>query len=120
MFRKILTSALALLVLLCGGAVASGPVCVSAPGIVALVDEQGAELIENGRFEQIFTVRQGALYAAGSAADCRLFSADGQAVSDERFAMICDAGDCLIFRRDDGYGVMTASGEVIVDPVWRG
>ena len=54
------------LILLCAltGAAHASTLCVNAPGVVALTDNRGVGIIENGRFESMFTVRDGALYAA--------------------------------------------------------
>ena len=64
MFKRILCCALALL-LLGGAATGEALVCVRAPGVAALVDERGVERVENGRYDDIFVVREGGLYAAG-------------------------------------------------------
>ena len=103
--RKIalFTAAAALLV---WAALAEGPLCVCTPGVTALTDAAGVELIENGAFEALFTVREGALYAAGRPGDYRLYDALGNAVGDERFAMIHDEGGSLVFRRGGLYGAM--------------
>lgn len=104
----------ALLVALCGSALASEALCVCAPGVVALTDVAGVERIENGRFEAIFTVREDALYAAGGRGAYRLYDVEGNAMGEETFSMICDEGDSLVFRRDGLYGAMNAHGEVIL------
>ncbi len=117
MFRRAMICMAALMLAACAAS-ASGPVCVSAPGIAVLADEQGRDLIENGRFESVFAVREGELFAAGDRSGYRLFDALGQPVTGETFGMINDAGDCLIFRRGDRFGAMNFSGGTIVEPVW--
>ena len=117
MFRRIIVWIVTLLAM-AGAARASGPFCISEPGFAALVDEQGRELIESGRFETLFTVREGALYAAGDRSGYRLYDADGQPVTDEVYGMIHDAGDCLVFRRGERFGAMDESGAAIVEPAW--
>lgn len=96
---------------------AGAAVCVTGPGFAALVDESG-EILANGALEDAFVVREGALYAAGSRGDYRLYDASGAVVCDEVFDMIRDAGDCLIFRRGERFGAMDLGGSVIVAPVW--
>ena len=117
MFRRFAAGLLALLSLGLT-ALAEGPVCVSGPGFAALVDESGADLTADGTFETAFTVRDGALYAAGSKGEYRLYDASGRRVSDEGFNMIRDAGDCLIFRRGSGFGAMDFDGSIILAPTW--
>ena len=100
------------------GAARAEALCVNVPGVVALTDAAGAELIENGKFEEIFTVREGELFAAGSLGSYHLYDADGQPVGDTPFSMIDDAGDCLVFRQDGLYGAMDGAGDVILEPQW--
>ncbi len=109
---------MAALMLITCAAFATGPVCVSAPGIAALVDDQGNDLVESGLFERVFAVREGELFAAGDRNGYRLFDAEGRPVTDQTFSMISDAGDCLIFRRGDCFGAMDCSGGTIVEPEW--
>lgn len=97
---------------------AEGAVCLSAPGFAALVDEAGEDLTNDGPFEAAFSVRDGALYAAGSRGEYRLYDASGRRVSEETFAMIRDAGDCLIFRTGGGFGAMDPGGAILLDPAW--
>ncbi|MBR6221211.1 MAG: WG repeat-containing protein [Clostridia bacterium] len=101
-----------------GSSLAEGPLCVCAPGVTALTDAAGVEVIENGAFESIFTVREGALYAAGRRGDYRLFDAEGHAVGDEPFAMIHDAGGALVFRQGGLCGAMDDAGAIVIDPEW--
>lgn len=107
-----------LLVLLGRGTLAEGALCVRAPGVAALTDEQGVELIENGRFDDIFAVREGELYAAGSAGDYRLFDASGRQLSDNAFAMIDDGGKALVYRTGGLYGAMDDTGASVVPAEW--
>ena len=117
MFRRTTICMAALMLITCA-AFATGPVCVSAPGIAALVDDQGNDLVESGLFERAFAVREGELFAAGDRNGYRLFDAEGRPVTDQTFSMISDAGDCLIFRRGDCFGAMDCSGGTIVEPEW--
>ena len=102
--------------MLLGAAWAEGPLCVNADGFAALVDAAGETLI--GGVEDVFRVREGELYAAGSRGAYRLYDASGNALGEETFAMIDDAGDCLIFRQGGLYGAMDAGGRVVLEPQW--
>lgn len=92
--------------------------CVNAPGVVALTDGRGTEIIENGRFESVFAVREGELYAAGQRGAYRLYDNEGNALGQLEFAMIDDTGDALLFRRGGLYGAMSPSGALLIEPVW--
>ena len=92
--------------------------CVNAPGVVALTDNRGVEVIENGRFEAVFTVREDALYAAGSRGAYHLFDAGGQPLGDVTFSMIDDAGDALLFRSGRLYGALGANGDMLLEAKW--
>ena len=117
MLRRIVAVAAALLAL-SGTAQASGCLCLSSPEVTALVDGQGKTLVDTGDMEAAFTVREGALYAAGRKGDYRLYDAGGHALGEVSFGMIDDQGDCLIFRSGARYGAMDASGAVLVPPEW--
>ena len=117
MFRRVLLCA-ALLAALSGAACAAGTLCVCAPGVTALTDGDGNELIGNGSCEVIFAVRPGALYAAGTAGSCRLYDANGCPLGDTVFSMIDDAGASLVYRADGLYGAMDAGGTVLLAPSW--
>ena len=116
--RRFCALVLLAMLTLAGPARAEGPVCVVAPGMAALVDEQGAERIAPGLHDEIFTVRENALFAAGSRGDYRLFDAEGQPLSDVHFAMIHDAGRCLLFRDGSLYGAMDDSGNILIEAAW--
>ena len=103
---------LAMALLFTGAARAEAPVCVVADGFACLVDASGEALLEG--VGDVFCVREGALYAAGSRGAYRLYDARGNALSDATFAMIADAGDCLIYRQGSRYGAMTEAGEVVL------
>ncbi len=107
---------LVMVLALLGAARADGPVCVCVSGVACLVDEDGQTLLEG--FEDAFPVRQGALYAAGSKGDYRLYDAQGLPVGDVEFAMAQDAGDCLIYRQGGLYGAMDETGSVILPAEW--
>ena len=117
MLKRIALIAIAAALFACA-ARAEGPLCVCAGGVVALTDAAGVELIESSAFEAIFAVREGALYAAGRRGDYRLYDASGNALGEERFAMIHDEGGALVFRRDGLYGAMDEAGAVVVSPRW--
>lgn len=117
MARKMLIW-LAVLGLLAGAAQAATLLCVNAPGVVALTDNRGVEIIENGRFESIFTVREGQLYAAGKRGDYRLFDGTGKQLGDVSFSMIDDTGNMLVYRTGHLFGVMNDAGEVLMEPGW--
>ena len=108
------------LILLCAltGAAHASTLCVNAPGVVALTDNRGVEIIENGRFESMFTVRDGALYAAGRRGAYRLYDAGGQPLGDVEFSMIDDVGDTLLFRQGELYGAMRPTGELLLPARW--
>lgn len=109
---------LVLLGTLAGVARAATLLCVNAPGVVALTDNRGAEILENGRFEAIFAVREGQLYAAGRRGAYGLYDADGQQLGDVEFSMIEDVGDALLFRAGHLYGVMDGKGGILLQPEW--
>lgn len=106
-----------LLCMLIGVAHASS-LCVNAPGVVALTDNRGVEVIENGRFEALFTVRDGALYAAGRRGAYRLYDVAGRPLGDVEFSMIDDVGEALLFRQGAFYGAMSAAGEIVIPAQW--
>ncbi len=116
LLKRIAMFAVAMLAL--SDAARAEALCINAPGVVALTDAAGAELIENNRFEAVFTVREGELYAAGSRGSYHLYDADGQPVGDKSFSMIDDAGDCLVFRQNGLYGAMDGAGNVLLAPQW--
>ncbi len=116
MLKRLFAAAVVLLAL--SGAALGEALCVNASGVAALTDADGGEWLENGRFEEIFTVREGALYAAGRPGNYRLYDDEGQPLGDTPFAMIEDAGDCLVFREKGLYGAMDTAGQVIVAPMW--
>ena len=109
---------IALAMLAVGTARAEGPVCVCTRGVACLVDENGETLLEGDGIEDLFPVRQGALYAAGKNGAYRLYDALGNPVGDSSFGMIDDAGECLIFRQGSLYGAMDASGAEILPAAW--
>ena len=92
--------------------------CVNTYGVVALTDSRGTEIIENGRFESVFAVREGELYAAGRRGAYRLYDAQGKQLSDVVFSMIDDTGEALRYRSGSLYGAMSASGETLLQPRW--
>ncbi len=114
--RRISGMILALALLMLGAARAEGPVCVSVNGVACLVDDSGNAMLDG--FEEAFTVREGSLYAAGKRGEYRLYDAAGNALGDAVFAMVCDAGECLIFRQGNLYGAMDDSGAVILSAEW--
>jgi len=109
---------LALMAIAPGAALASSALCVNVPGVVALTDSRGSELLENGRFEDIFPVREDALYAAGSGGDYRLYDALGQPLGDITFSMIDDAGDALVYRVGTRYGALDPAGGELLPARW--
>ena len=108
----------ALLALALGVARAEGPLCVAMNERALLVDESGGVILGGEGIEDAFAVRPGALYAAGRKGDYRLYDASGAALGEASFAMIEDAGDCLIYRRGARYGAMDAQGSVLLDADW--
>ena len=116
MLRRVL-ALLAALVLF-GAATAEGPYCVVEGSVALLADASGRALTDPGAYRDLFPVRPGSLYAAGDPGDYALLDASGRVLSDERFDMIDDAGDALVFRRGQRYGAMDAQGRVILEPVW--
>lgn len=117
MRRKLALWAL-LLLALSGVARAASTLCVNAPGVVALTDARGVELLPNGSVEDLFTVREGALFAAGARGAYRLYDADARPLGDTVFSMIDDAGDALVFRQGGFYGAMDADGTVLLPAEW--
>ena len=117
MLRKIAAICL-LTALLLGAARAESLLCINAPGMATLTDMAGVERIECGRFDEIFTVREGELYAAGSRGAYRLLNARGEALGDVTFSMIHDEGGSLIFRGGALYGAMDSTGEILLPARW--
>ncbi len=91
---------------------------VKAEGVTALVNEAGESLLEDEGIDEIFAVRPGFLYAAGTQGDYALYDAIGNPKGTLRFAMIDDAGDALIFRQGDYYGALNEQGEIILPAEW--
>ena len=112
MFRRLMA---VLMLMLLTSASASERYVVNAGGVAALVDSAGAEILPAGRFEAIFEVRAGALYAAGSAGDYELYDAGGVRVAGP-FEMIADMNGALIFRRGGLYGALDGAGTVQISP----
>ncbi|MDO4865091.1 MAG: hypothetical protein Q4C10_00930 [Clostridia bacterium] len=109
---------LLLALLLTGGALSEELLCVVAPGVTALVDESGADRIPNGTYEEIFAVREGELYAVGRRSEYRLCDGEGRLLGETEFSMICDEGDCLVYRDGALYGALNARGEVVLEAAW--
>ncbi len=108
--------ALAGALMLMGAARADGALCVATDGFAALVDEAGHTLVEG--VADVFCVRAGALYAVGRRGAYRLCDEAGNLLGEAAFAMIDDAGDCLIFRQGSRYGAMDEAGNVILPAEW--
>ena len=106
------------LMLLGGAARAAEALCVSMAGVVALVSPQGEALIVPGSVSCVFPIGNSGLFAAGSPGDYALYDAQGERLSEERFAMIDSEDDALIFRQNGLYGAMDFSGALRVAPVW--
>lgn len=117
MLRRICALACALLALAVS-ALAQGPYCVVEGGVSLLADGEGHPLTANGAYPDLFPVRPGSLYAAGSVGDYALLDAAGNELTDLRFDMIDDAGDALVFRTGLYYGAMDAAGRVILSAEW--
>lgn len=117
MIRRVCALLLAMLALL-GAARADGPLCVVDAGIAFLAEENGETLIEGDGIEDVFAVRPGALYAAGAKGSYQLYNAQGDLLGEATFAMIDDAGDCLIYRAGKLYGAMDDAGRVLLDAKW--
>ena len=97
---------------------ASSVLCINVPEVVTLTDSAGNELIGNGRFDEIFTVREGELYAAGSQGAYHLFNVAGEQLSGTGFSMIDDQGNALIFRSGGFCGAMDAAGRELLPAEW--
>lgn len=108
---------LAMMILL-GAARAEALLCVVADGQAMLTDATGEVILAGDGIEDAFTVREGALYAAGRRGSYRLFDAHGEALGETVFSMVDDAGDCLIYRAANLYGAMDARGEVLLKAEW--
>ena len=120
--RMVLLAWALLVVMLCAAAEGAGErrvYAVQAAGVAALVDEAGESILEDDGIDEIFAVRPGSLYAAGTRGGYVLYDADGNALNASRFAMIDDAGDALIFRQDGLCGAMNGAGEIIVPAEWE-
>ena len=98
------------------GTAHAATLCVSAPGVIALTDNRGVEITENGRFESAFTVREGELYAMGRKGAYRLYDAQGQPLGEVEFSMIDDNGEALVFNSHQSYGAMDAEGVMLLEP----
>lgn len=108
--------ALAGALMLIGAARAEGALCVVTDGFAALVDEAGRTVVEG--VEDAFCVRESALYAVGSRGAYRLCDEAGNVLGETTFAMIDDAGDCLIYRQGNLCGAMDEDGNVILPAEW--
>lgn len=115
-FRRIMALAAALMAL--AALACAETLCLVAPEIVALTDGEGNVLLGGDDIEEVFTVRAGALYAAGARGDYRLYDAEGKPLGQTRFSMIDDAGDCLIYRSGGLFGAMDASGNGLLPAAW--
>ena len=122
MVRRIVLLAWMLLFMMLGAAAESTTgqkvYVVKSAGVTALVNEAGESILEDESIDEIFTVRPDCLYAVGTRGDYALYDAAGNPRGAVRFAMIGDAGDALIFRQGDLYGVMSASGDVLLPAEW--
>ena len=107
-----------MILMLFGAARAEEAYVVCMKGICALVDGAGESLIEGEAVDSLYEVRPGSLYAAGTKGGYALYDAGGARLTEARFDLIADAGDCLIFREGDGFGAMDSAGKVIVEPGW--
>ncbi len=106
------------LILAIPGVARAEPLCVRLGDRARLVDEAGATLIGGEDIAEVFAVRPGALYAAGEKGAYRLYDARGARLTDDEFAMIDDAGDCLIYRQGALYGAMDAEGRILLSAQW--
>lgn len=113
-----LTSVLLMLLCVLTVNARAATLCINAPGVVALTDARGVEIIENGRFESVFTVREGMLYAAGKRGAYRLYDNEGNPLGTVEFSMIYDTGEALLFRSGGLYGAMDALGGILIQPRW--
>ena len=105
----------ALLVALVGMARAE-TLCLVTEDWARLTDEAGEALLEG--VKDVFPVREGALYAAGQKGRYRLYDALGTPLGETEFAMIDDAGDCLIYRAGRLYGALDMTGNEALAAEW--
>ncbi len=116
LFRRIAVISAALIAL--AVPVHAESLCLVAPEAVALIDESGTVLLGGKTIENVFAVREGALYAAGARGEYRLYDADGDPIGETRFSMIDDEGDCLIFRSHGRFGAMDDAGNIAIPAIW--
>lgn len=112
------TAALLLFLMLLTGARAREAYVVQAAGIAALVDAEGADLINDVPFDALFEVKEDELYAVGSGGDYALYDAQGNRLGDERYAMLEAVGDAVLCRKDGLFGALDLSGETLIAPEW--
>ena len=116
MLRKAAALLAALLLMLVPACAES--LCLVNELCVALIDENGAQLLAGDAIEDVFAVRPGQLYAAGRRGDYGLYDAGGAPLGQARFSMIDDEGDCLIFRAGGLCGAMNDAGQVTLPALY--
>ena len=96
----------------------AAPWPVNTPSVTALIDAGGAEILESGRYEAVFTVREGAVYAAGSPGGFSLYDAAGEPLPLGTVEMASAFDGGLIIRQNGLYGAVSDLGEVILEARW--
>ena len=109
-------SLLVVMLLALAGMARAETLCLVTEGWARLTDEAGTALVEG--VKDAFPVREGALYAAGEKGEYRLYDARGSLLGDAEFAMIDDAGDCLIYRVGRLYGALDMTGNPALPARW--
>ena len=118
MRRRWVFCSLILLLLYASSAEASAMLCFHVNGLSILTDENGHEQISAGEYDDIFTVREGQLFAAGNDGRYGLVDATGTRLGDIAFSMIDDQTDALIYREGALYGAMDAQGHALIPVRW--
>lgn len=100
------------------GALAEGVYPIITDSVVALVDEQGKNLLPENSFQEVFFLREGELYAIGSRERYFLMNSDGSLIPAVPMDMANVFGGIIIYRRNGLYGAMNPEGEILIQPEW--
>lgn len=100
------------------GAAAEGVYPIITDPVIALVDENGENLMPENSFQEVFFLKEGELYAIGSRERYFLMKEDGSLIPAVPMDMANVFGDIIIYRRNGLYGAMNSEGKILVQPEW--
>lgn len=106
------------LYLIFSGAAAEERLCVVTDDLAALLDRDGAEIIPPGVYDDLFSVVDGTLYAAGEPGAYALCDAFGRLLTEPAYEMFSAMDDVVLFRQDGLFGAMTMEGEILQSAQW--